>query len=62
MTIATATPTQALALRDNLIKTLGFIQQLGQGTVTGPSLDAAQVTAIDAQLTLLQTALTAVTA
>lgn len=62
MSVANATPAQSLALRDNLIKTLGFIQQLGQGTVTGPTLSAAQVTQIDAQLTLLQTALTAVTA
>ena len=61
MTIATATPTQALALRDNLIKSLGFVQQLGQGTVTGASLDAAQVVVIDAQLALLKTALIAIT-
>ena len=61
MSIASATPAQSLALRDNLIKTLGYVQQLGQGTVTGPSLDAAQVLAINAQLALLKVALTAVT-
>lgn len=59
--IATATVPQALALRDNLIKSLGYIQQMGQGTVSGPTLSAAQVTLYDAQLALLKTSLVAIT-
>lgn len=59
--IVTATPTQTLSLRDNLIKSLGLIQKCGEGSRPATALNPAEVTLYDAQLAALKTALVAIT-
>ena len=59
--IVTSTPAQTLALRDNLIKSLGYIQKCGEGSKPGASLTPAEVVIYDAALASLKTALVAIT-
>lgn len=62
MAIQDATPAQILELRDEAAKTLPILQLLVQGTRKGSTLTAAQITAFNAQVVALNTAVDAVIA
>lgn len=62
MSIETATPAEILALRDEAAKTLPIVQLFVQGTLTGETLTAAQITAFNDQISALADAVDAVAA